>query len=255
MYHDIVSANDIDGSGFPGKGAAVYKLAAEDFENHLNTISRDVKSPPAIADDVVAGRLAEAWLLTFDDGGVGGYLYASGLLKRFDWRGHFFITTDYIGQDSFLSKGQIRELRRHGHVIGSHSCSHPNRMDRLSLKEIVAEWRQSIAVLSDIIGERVRVASVPAGFYSKLIAQAAGEAGIEVLFTSEPNSRKRTVGGCVILGRYTMRRSTSPSTASALAKGNMMPCLQQLFFWKTKKIPKLLPEDTYEQLRRRLLKR
>jgi len=256
MYHDIVGGVDPDESGFPGKGAAEYKLTAKEFERHLKAISHTAKIPPVSIEDVIqSGDTEESWLLTFDDGGVGAYLYASDLLERFNWRGHFFVTTNHIGQRSFLSGKQIRELRDRGHVIGSHSCSHPSRMDRLKYEEIVAEWRRSLSVLSDVIGEGVRTASVPAGFYTTRIARAAGEAGIKVLFTSAPGCEKKTVGECLILGRYTVRRKTAPSTVAALTAGKMAPHLQQVLLWEMKRIPKLLPEHRYEQLARLLRKR
>ena len=37
-------------------------------------------------------------------------------LEQMGWRGHFFITSDWIGRRGFLTAGQIRELRRRGHV-------------------------------------------------------------------------------------------------------------------------------------------
>src|SRR5437867_8744422 len=127
MYHDVVPEGEDDASGFPGPGAAVYKLHRGEFEKHIAAIH-------------AAGCVVESldglgnWgqrrplFLTFDDGGVSAVSPIADVLEGFGWRGHFFVTTGCIGQPAFLSTEQIRDLRKRGHVIGSHSCSHPTRM-------------------------------------------------------------------------------------------------------------------------------
>src|SRR5215469_7841937 len=143
MYHDVVENGDFASSGFPGEGAHVYKLRREDFERHLDAI----------------GKVEVA--LTFDDGGVSFHRPIADLLEARGRRGHFFITTGRIGTPGFLTETELLDLKRRGHVIGSHSVSHPTRMSALSCVELDREWSMSIARLSDLLGERVTVASVP----------------------------------------------------------------------------------------------
>src|SRR5437588_17485 len=193
------------------------------------------------------------WLLTFDDGGVSAYTCIAGMLEEFGWRGHFFVTANYVGSPSFLSGAQIKELHRRGHVIGSHSASHPERMSHCSPEEMLREWAESVARLSDIVGERVRVASVPGGFYSARVAKAAARAGIEMLFTSEPTSAGRSVDGCLVLGRYTIRRSTTAEAVAAIAAGRVAPRLKQLLLWNAKKVTKALGGRYYLKARKSLL--
>src|SRR2546421_11759443 len=130
------------------------------------------------------------------------------MLERHGLRGHFFVVTDFIGTAPFLNADQIRELRGRGHVVGSHSCSHPERISACGREQLVEEWRRSCAVLSDILGEAVTTASVPGGFYSKAVAEAAAEAGVRLLYTSEPTTRTWTVAGCEVRGRYSVVRGT-----------------------------------------------
>ena len=91
--------------------------------------------------------------LTFDDGGVSCHAPIGGMLEQFGWRGHFFITTSRIGTPGFLSEAQVRDLHRRGHVIGSHSHTHPTRMAALAPDRMESEWRQSLAHLAEILGE------------------------------------------------------------------------------------------------------
>ena len=127
MYHDVVENGDFESSGFPGEGAHVYKLRRQDFERHLEAIAGATTAVGTVSQ--LDGRPV---LLTFDDGGSSFHHPIADLLEGRGWRGHFFITTDRIGSPGFLTEAQLRELHRRGHIIGSHSCSHPTRMAALS---------------------------------------------------------------------------------------------------------------------------
>lgn len=70
-------------------------------------------------------------------------------------------------------------------------------------------------------------ASVPGGLYTPRVAAAAAAAGVRVLFNSNPVIQSRAVDGCLVLGRYTMRRRTSPEYAAAIASGHMLPRIRE----------------------------
>jgi peptidoglycan/xylan/chitin deacetylase (PgdA/CDA1 family) len=193
--------------------------------------------------------------LTFDDGAASSYTIVAGELEQRGWRGHFFITTDWTGQPGFLDADQIRELRERGHVIGSHSCSHPARMSKLSWTELLKEWKQSSAILSDILQEPVASASVSDGYYSRKVGRAAAAAGIRALFTSEPSARVSTVDGCLILGRYSIQSRTPASVSGAIAAGHRWPRFRQAMMWQAKKPVKALAGESYFTIRRLLLSR
>ena len=253
LYHDVVERDQDDASGFPGAGAARYKLTCADFREHMQAVAGAIRERLITITDLLGGQ-SSAPLLTFDDGGVSSEVIA-GMLESRGWRGHFFVTTDYIGAATFLAKEQIRDLHRRGHVIGSHSCSHPPRMSFCTREQLLEEWHKSCAVLADILGEPVTVASVPGGFYSRAVATTAAQAGIKVLFNSEPTSRPRTVEGCLVLGRYTVYRGMPAEAAAALAAGRLGPRWRQSFAWNVKKVAKAVGGRVYLSLRERLLKR
>src|ERR1019366_8403811 len=158
MYHDVVENGDFESSGFPGEGAHFYKLRREDFERHLDDIARATTAVGTVCQ--LEGRPV---LLTFDDGGVSSLHPIADLLESRGWRGHFFITTDRIGAPGFLSEAQLRELHRRGHVVGSHSRSHPTRMAALTRAELDGEWRGSLARPSRGLGDGGEGGPVPGG--------------------------------------------------------------------------------------------
>jgi peptidoglycan/xylan/chitin deacetylase (PgdA/CDA1 family) len=262
MYHDVVEGRGHEASGFPWPDAALYKLEPKLFDEHLRAINRAVAEKPSTINelsstargDAHAGRRAP-WMITFDDGGVSAHTYIAGKLEEMGWRGHFFITACYIGKPAFVSPAQIRELRDRGHVIGTHSYSHPLRMAQCGWEELVWEWKMSIECLSDILGERVKTASVPGGQYKREIARAASLAGIETLFTSEPTVRPHLVDRCQVFGRYSIQRWMSPQVAAALAKGEVAPRLKQAVLWNAKKLVKAVGGEYYLKARQALAAR
>jgi len=251
MYHDAVSG-DPDSSGFPGPGPAHYKLPWATFVDHLDRIDAAVSGPPDTVEDILAGRAGpRSWSLTFDDAGTSALAIGEELRRR-GWRGHFFVTTGLMGTPGFLAEPGIRELSGMGHIIGSHSVSHPDRMSALERVEIAHEWRASVEALSELIGADIRSASLPGGHYSRHVALAAADAGIEALFTSEPVRKPRSVG-CLLIGRVSIRRNTSAADAARTAAGDLRPWLREYAAWNLRKPIKALGGERYEQLRGRLL--
>jgi peptidoglycan/xylan/chitin deacetylase (PgdA/CDA1 family) len=251
-YHDVVEGSPVSHPDIR-PGIALYTVTRTRFQDQLRSI-RERKA----AVDVIRG--AWQWenrrptFLTFDDGALNA-LCAADELEKNGWRGHFFVTTNWIGRRDFLDRSQIRELHDRGHVIGSHSCSHPARMSHLSPNELHKEWSESCAILSDILSEPVKVASVPDGYYSRQVGQAAAEAGIKVLFTSEATAGVSVVDDCLILGRYFIQSYTPAEAAGALAAGNIWPRSRQNLMWKAKTLVKGMTGESYLAVRRILLSR
>jgi hypothetical protein len=255
LYHDVVEPGRYDDSGFPGPGPARYKLELSEFDRHLEAIARTVRRAPVLVhelDDRADGT--QPWLLTFDDGGASA-LTAADSLSRHGWRAHFFVTVDRIGSPAFVDADGVRALAELGHSVGSHSCSHPERMSHCTDEQLLYEWGRSTEVLGELLGKKVTIASVPAGWYSRRVAQAAAEVGIEALFTSEPVAATQQVDGCRVLGRFTIQRGVPAVRAAAIASGRPVPRLRQFAGWNAKKVAKTVGGETYLRLRRHLLAR
>jgi hypothetical protein len=263
LYHDAVTGDDFDESGFPGAGADLYKLSTGEMDAHLREISLARDDGPvgiyALLGDqngFTPRRDPLPLMLTFDDGGVGASLYIADLLDRYGWKAHFFITTDYIGKPRFMSEEQLRDLQRRGHIIGSHSCSHPARMSSCGHDRLVAEWQDSVTRLGDILGIPVDTASVPGGYYSRSVARIASACGIRALFTSEPVRKSYLVDRCLVLGRYTIIRGMGPGVSRVLSTGRMSSeSIRQYSLWNLKKGAKILGGRYYNAIRDGLLKK
>jgi peptidoglycan/xylan/chitin deacetylase (PgdA/CDA1 family) len=262
MYHDVVADGGDDRSGFPGRDAARYKVTTARFEEHVGAVVDRVPGSGFRVQGSVENRenpknpelatLNPLPVFTFDDGGVSA-IAAADILERHGFVGHFFVTTNYIGTRGFLDAAQIRDLHARGHVIGSHSCSHPLRMGHCPWPQLVDEWSQSRATLEDILRCEVRNASVPGGDFAPSVAEAAARAGIEHLFTSEPTANVRRAFGLDLQGRFTIQRWTSSDTVRDLAAGDWLPRARQAVVWNAKKLTKRIGGERYLHLRQLLI--
>jgi peptidoglycan/xylan/chitin deacetylase (PgdA/CDA1 family) len=244
MYHDIATPSEREQIGFPGPLAARYKLEPEAFEAHLDALAATGLRPAPLD-----GAAAEAdTAITFDDGGASAPAAARALERR-GWRGQFFATTSRIGTPGFASAEELRDLHERGHVVGSHSHSHPTYMGKLSRAELDEEWARSRELLAALLGEPPRTASVPGGFLSEEVIASAAAAGYELLFTSEPEARVHRRGGLTVRGRYTIWATTPARMAAAYAQGSPLACGRLWLEWNAKKLAKRVSPGVYQALR------
>lgn len=235
LFHDLFERDPTE-SGFLGAAADRYKMSVSAFDRQLEAIRCERPDAPILvtgADETV-NVARTPYAITVDDGGL-SYMKLADRLEEQGWRGHCFVTTGCIGRRGFLESHHLRELHARGHLIGSHSVSHPPLFNRLPWRKQVEEWHKSRAVLEDLIGAAVKVASVPGGFYSEGVARAAQDAGIRALFTSEPERRLRRVDGCLVLGRYTLRRDSPPGLAGRLVRQEPALLAREWLVWNAKK--------------------
>jgi peptidoglycan/xylan/chitin deacetylase (PgdA/CDA1 family) len=250
-YHDVLEENAAQRAARSATRLH-YAMTMPEFRTHLAAIVA-ARASIAHAARPLSWRQVPVFL-TFDDGADCAMAIADEL-EQHHWAGHFFITTDWIGRPGFLTAPQILGLHERGHAIGSHSCTHPARMSRLSDSELDREWRESRRILSEVVGEEVRIASVPDGYYSRRVACSAACAGIRVLFTSEPTASISDVDGCLTVGRYFLLKHSPARLSGMLAQGKRWPRWQQTLRWQLKKPIKAIGGELYLKVRRELLSR
>lgn len=212
-FHEVTDAPR--STGFQRRGAVPFTLSRGAFADHLDAIASSAWRPRRVT-ELDQGATDRCLMLTFDDGGRSA-LDAAAELSRRGWQGHFFIVTGRIGTPTFLSRDGVRQLHQAGHIVGSHSHTHPDIFRELSPQAMLAEWQTSAAVLSDLLGTRCESASVPGGEISQAVLESGAAAGYRYLFTVEPRLRPYDVSGCRIFGRYMVKVGTSPSRTAQLA--------------------------------------
>lgn len=251
QYHDVLSCG-AGPSGFQTTTAHRYKLDETVFRRHLAAIAAVRPDGPSVlrgpADVCVPGT---PFAFTFDDGGASAGL-AADLLEERGWRGCFLVTTGFIGDRGFLGAQAIADLARRGHVVGSHSHSHPDLMGALDPRVLREEWATSAAILEDITGQAVTVASVPGGANSRAVERAAASVGFSLLFTSEPTGRGSLRDGCLVQGRYALRAGDRAGSAAAIARGALVSRLARAATWNARRAGKILLGRNYLRIREAL---
>ena len=238
LFHDVY-ASDPGESGFRSPAADRYKLTVPSFEAQLDALENLRIPNPASRIPVT---------LTFDDGGVSYYTIAADRLEEMGWRGCCFVTTDFIGQRGFLSPEQIRELDARGHIIGTHTASHPFRFSSLTPAEMRHEWSESRMRLEDILGRAVTVGSVPGGYFSTAVGKAAVDSGLRTLFTSEPTMKPTAVEACQLIGRFTIRRGHPADMARRFAASAPWARCVAWAGWNAKAIVKPMLGASYARI-------
>ncbi len=210
LYHEAVDNNE--DSGFQRKSAIPYKHPVKEFRDNIDIIVANTS--PIITIHGLSNH-EHGTLLSFDDGGKSSILIAD-YLEQHNLRGHFFITTGMIGSPHFLNESQIAELHKKGHIIGSHSHSHPNVFKNLSYDMMMDEWTKSKQILERILNSPVDTCSIPGGDASKDSYRSAKESGYKILFDSEPCLTLRKYDDLLIMGRICPKQGTSYDTVRDL---------------------------------------
>jgi peptidoglycan/xylan/chitin deacetylase (PgdA/CDA1 family) len=249
MYHDVTPPNERESSGFVGPGPDRYKLSPERFAEQLDAIAASGLRPSLVTEPVGDPVLH----LTFDDGGSSAAAIGR-MLAEHGFSGHFFVTTARIDSPGFIDLEALRALHRAGHLVGSHSHTH-FALSRLSDAEVTAELETSRKVLEDVLGKPVTTASVPGGFYSARVAELAGEAGFDHLFTSEPWLESRQVGSLLVYGRFAIVSDTTAADVAALCRLSKPALVRATISWHARKAARAALGPLYAELRRRILAR
>ena len=249
LFHDVYRRDPAE-SGFSSPGADRYKLTIDQLAAQLDGVRAARGDDPVLATDLFGTPHAHDLpvLITVDDGGRSFHREFADQLEARGWRGHAFVSTDFIGRSGFLTGEELRDLDRRGHVIGSHSASHPPRFSRCRRDEMLDEWTRSRQRLEDILGHEVIIASLPGGYFSPTVAETAAEAGLRVLFTSEPVTRTSQHGACTLVGRYAIRAGVDPGFSGRLVERGRWTRSEEWASWQMKGLLKPVLGPFYARL-------
>lgn len=207
MYHDVYEVSSAE-SGFDTPGAKHYKIDKTTFVEHVKAITQYCEANGLSKEDII---------FTFDDGGVSFYTIIAPILEEYGWLGVFFISTQYVGTEGFMTSSQIEDLHQRGHIIGSHSHHH-RVLTEFSLEEVKMEIGQSVSILSEMLGERISTISIPNGCYSNEILDLVVDEGLTTIYTSKPTTKEQTYKRANLIGRYAISYNTTATDVMYIIK-------------------------------------
>ncbi len=166
MYHYISA---------PPPGADKYRIdlsvSPERLESHLRYLRDQGYTTISLRDLVYhltqgAPLPPKPIILTFDDGYEDQYLNAFPLLKKYGFRGTFFIITDFVTEErpGYMTWSQLKEMVAAGMEIGSHSRNHPDLRGK-PVDYLVWQALGSKEAIEAHLGITPRFISWPSGRY------------------------------------------------------------------------------------------
>ena len=105
-------------------------------------------------------------MLTFDDTDYGQYTEGLPVLKKYGFKGVFFIMTVSINRPHYMTSAQIREISDAGNVIGSHTWDHHN-VKKYQGKDWEIQLDKPTRQLESITGKPIRYFAYPFGLWNK----------------------------------------------------------------------------------------
>ncbi len=153
-YHNIENCSRV--------GHDLYTVTTRNFSEHMSVIRKHFT---AIKPDELFNTGIESKprvLITFDDGRKNNYTQAFPILSQFGLPALFFITSDFIGTEGFMTEQEINFVSRNNISIGSHSFTHPD-FGKISTKQTKKELEKSKNTLEKIVLNEITTFAYPFG--------------------------------------------------------------------------------------------
>lgn len=120
-------------------------------------------------------------VITFDDGYRFNYSYAYPILKEFGFKATIFVISDFIDNDLYMTKTQLKELSDYGLDIESHTAKHED-LSLLNEEMQVETMKKSKETLESLLGKKTNYIAYPFGRMNGDTKKAAEIAGYKLGF-------------------------------------------------------------------------
>jgi peptidoglycan/xylan/chitin deacetylase (PgdA/CDA1 family) len=163
-------------------------------------------SPDQLYSYLISGtRLPEKpILLSFDDTDLDQYTVAFPEMKKYGFKGVFFIMTVSLGRPHYMSRDQVRYLSDEGNTIGSHTWDHHN-VKKYEGNDWVIQLDKPTKQLEQITGKNIRYFAYPFGLWNTAAFPELKKRGFVAAFQlNEKSDQKDPL--------YSIRRIIVPGT-------------------------------------------
>ena len=224
LYHRILPKADDLADRYCVRSSELRRQFAFLHERRYQALSIPQLTDERAGEDQKAGAgVVNQVALTFDDGYDSDYRYAFPLLVEAGLKATFFVNTGLVGQPSYVSWAEMREMQEAGMWFGSHGHNHIVH-SRLSPAAGLEQLRISRDLLEQNLGQTVDCFSAPYGLVDRNLIRMAEQCG----FRTVCNSHNWLVRpGQHRIGRLTIYNDTSFSQFQSLIAGAMLPLLQR----------------------------
>jgi peptidoglycan/xylan/chitin deacetylase (PgdA/CDA1 family) len=165
-YHQIRDFKETD-----SKTARAYIVPDANFREQMKML-HDSGYHTILPDQLYAYLTAGAALpskpvmLTFDDTRLEHYTVAAAEMKKYGFKGVFFVMTVSLDRPNYMTRAQVKELSDAGHVIGSHTWDHHN-VKKYEGQDWITQIDKPSKQLEAITGKPVKYFAYPFGLWNK----------------------------------------------------------------------------------------
>ena len=146
-------------------------------------------------------------MITFDDTREEQYTLGAAEMKKYGFKGVYFVMTVAINRPKYLTKEQIKDLSDSGNVIAAHTWDH-HMVTKYSGDDWNIQLNKPKAKLEEIIGKPVTYFAYPFGLWNPTVIPEIKKSGYQMAFIL---STKRDANDPL----YTIRRIIVSGTWSA----------------------------------------
>ncbi|MDB5022167.1 MAG: polysaccharide deacetylase [Pedobacter sp.] len=164
-YHQIRDWKATD-----SKSSKDYIIPVGTFKEHMKMLA-DSGYHTILPDEYYAylntgAKLPEKpIMLTFDDTEENQFLIAAPTMKKYGFKGVYFVMTVSLGRPNYMTKAQVKELSEVGHVIGSHTWDHHN-VKKYQGKDWETQVDKPTKTLEEITGKKIEHFAYPFGLWN-----------------------------------------------------------------------------------------
>ena len=209
----------------PGKNesATTYSVAPAQFAQQMKALKDsgyETILPEQLFDYLVYGGSlpAKPVMLTFDDTDEEQFTIGAAEMKKYGFKGVFFIMTISIGRPRYMSKEQIKQLADDGNAVESHTWDH-HRVTGYEGDDWNSQLVQPMKKVESITGKPAQYFAYPFGLWNQEAIPELKKAGYKMAFIlSEKRDSTEPL--------YTIRRMIVPGQWSATG---MIKAMQKTF--------------------------
>jgi peptidoglycan/xylan/chitin deacetylase (PgdA/CDA1 family) len=214
-YHGLMTG----GATFDGRQGR-FEVSQNSFAEHLRHIEASgyrvflAEELPHSSHSPATKALSIA--LTFDDGRASDYEVAYPMLRNAGLGATFFINSATVDTPGLLTWSQLKEMRRNGMSIQSHSHDHVD-LARLSSDQLDYQLRRSKAEIEDRLGCEVSLLALPYGSMPQHMISTAMKLGYKAICSSGGRLARSS---SVIIDRVCIYSNTSLRQFAAVLRGS-----------------------------------
>ncbi|MES1217266.1 MAG: polysaccharide deacetylase family protein [Bacteroidota bacterium] len=145
-------------------------------------------------------------MLTYDDTDLDQFTVGEPEMKKYGFKGVFFIMTVSLGRPHYMSKEQVKLLSDEGHVIGSHTWDHHN-VKKYAGNDWITQIEKPTKQLEAITGKSINYFAYPFGLWNKEAIPELKKRGFKAAFQlyakRDENDPLFTIQRIIVPGSWT----------------------------------------------------